>query len=116
MELYRSNFNAINVANKMSQGPQSLAHLVGTKMWWKRAMFGVISICEANAYNAYCFAEEKITRLEWREKLAYELVRFGRYEELLRNPAPDNREHDWLEDVGNARLCVVCHTRTRTRC
>ena len=55
-----------------------MAHLIGTKIWWKRAMFGVISICETNAYNAYCLVEEKISRLEWREKLAYELVRFGR--------------------------------------
>jgi len=52
-----------------------MAQFIGTKMWWERAMLGVISICEA---NVYCHVEEKITRLEWREKLAYELVRFGR--------------------------------------
>ena len=55
-----------------------MAHLIGTKMWWKHGILGVILICETNAYNAYCLVEEKISRLEWREKLAYELVRFGR--------------------------------------
>lgn len=35
-----------------------MAHLIDTKMWWKRAMFEVISICETNVYNMYCSVKE----------------------------------------------------------
>ena len=41
-------------------------------------MCGLISICESNAFSTYCCVEQKIIRLKWRDKLAYELMRFGK--------------------------------------
>ena len=76
-ELYRSNFNSIDVFNRLATGPLSMVHAIGTQVWWKRALFGFISMCEANAYLAYCHTVEGISRHEWRERLGYELVRFG---------------------------------------
>ena len=52
-ELYRSNFNAADVFNKMATGPNSIAKQIGIKVWWKRAFFGFVSLWETYAYLAY---------------------------------------------------------------
>ena len=71
-ELYRSNFNAADVFNKMATGPNSIAKQIGVKVWWKRAFFGFVSLCETNAYLAYNFVTgDKMERPTFKERLAW---------------------------------------------
>ena len=71
-ELYRSNFNAADVSNKMATGSNSIAKQIGIKVWWKRAFFGFVSLCETNAYLAYNYVTgDKMERLTFRERLAW---------------------------------------------
>ena len=64
------------------------------------------SVCETNV-------EQKITRLELHDKLGYKAYEVWEIKNIVRSPAPDNREHNWLEHVGNAQLCAGCRNTTR---
>ena len=71
-ELYRSNFNAADVFNKMATGPNLIARQLVVKVWWKRAFFGFVSLCETNAYLAYYYiTEDSMDWLSFRERLAW---------------------------------------------
>ena len=71
-ELYRSNLNAADVFNKMAIRPNSIGRQIGVKVWWKRAFFGFVSLCETNAYLAYNYVTgDKMERLTFRERLAW---------------------------------------------
>ena len=71
-ELYRSKFNTSDVFNKMATVPNSVAKQIGVKVWWKRAFFGFVSLCETNAYLAYNYViGVKMERLTFRERLAW---------------------------------------------
>jgi hypothetical protein len=83
-ELYRCNFNSVDVFNKLALGPNSLCNVLGTKIWWRRVWMGILGVCETNAYLAYCKTVEKIPRHAFREQLAYHLLRFGGYQEVHR--------------------------------
>lgn len=116
LELYRENFNAIDVFNKIGVGVDSLCHFVGTKVWWKRAFFGFVSICETNAYLAYTQSVENISRLEFRERLGYALVRFGGHIAIIQEPAADGHGHEYLTWVDYAAKCAVCGKQTKNKC
>ena len=71
-ELNKSNFNGADIFNKMATGPNSIARQIGVKVWWKRAFFGFVSICETNAYLAYKYITgDKLEQLTFREKLPW---------------------------------------------
>lgn len=53
MAVYRANFNAIDVLNKMSLGRQSVVTAVGTRTWWKRVMMALVSMSALNTYHAW---------------------------------------------------------------
>ena len=57
-ELYRCNFNSVDIFNKLALGPNSLCNVVGTKIWWRRVWMGILGVCETNAYLAYCKSVE----------------------------------------------------------
>ena len=56
----------------------------------------MISIGGTNAFNAYCYAMEAINRKEQRQRLAYETVRFAGFAALLKSPANDNRNDNFI--------------------
>ena len=71
-ELYRSNFNAADVFNKMAIGPNLITRQIGVKVRWKRGFFGFVSLCETNADLAHNFVTgDKMERLTFRERLAW---------------------------------------------
>lgn len=73
-ELYRNNFNAVDVYNKQACGPTSLINVLGTKSWWKRVWVTLLCMAETNAYLAYCHMHGKISRAKFREELSRQLL------------------------------------------
>ena len=69
-ELYRNNFNAVDVFNRQAIGPNSLINVVGTKVWWKRVLITLLGMAETNAYLAFCHLHGKISRFEFRKRLS----------------------------------------------
>ncbi len=61
----------MDVYNKQAVGGQSLVEVWGTKTWWVRCFGSIVGMCEANAYLAYTHTVEKISRYQFREKLAH---------------------------------------------
>ena len=74
--LYRNNFNAVDVYNRQALGAGSLCQVLGSKVWWHRVFAGFLSLCETNAYLAYCATVKQVQRQEFQEQLAYELCNF----------------------------------------
>lgn len=93
-----------------------MCHQIGTQDWWKRAFFGFVSMCETNAFLAYKRCQQNITRLEWREKLAYALVRFGGFEPLLISPSDTEKGHNYTKWYESKKKCVICKTPQKSRC
>ena len=69
----------------------------------------MISICKTNIYNAYCHTVEAINRIEWRQRLRYDLLGFKGYKTVLKPLANNNKEYILII---NLKVCIVCKVLT----
>eukprot|EP00798_Chlamydomonas_sp_ICE-L_P007868 gene7868-1075_t len=80
LEAYRSNFNAIDCADRLALGPDSIIEVWKTKNVHQRIFAATLAMCEQNAYQvltmyrAHQFGD--LSRDEWRRQLGAALVRF----------------------------------------
>eukprot|EP00798_Chlamydomonas_sp_ICE-L_P002138 gene2138-18187_t len=79
-EAYRSNFNAIDCADRLALGPNSIIEVWKTKNVHHRIFAATLAMCEQNAYQALTtYRAHKfgdLSRDEWRRQLRAALVRF----------------------------------------
>ncbi len=54
-DLYRTNFNAVDLFNRSCFGPYTLQFAVNTKSWVRRMFLAMLGMCETNAMNAYIY-------------------------------------------------------------
>ena len=71
-------------------------------------MFAISSIYETNVYNTYCYTVQAISRMEWCQRLGYELMRFRGYEVFLRSEANNWREYNFIITKEFALVCKAC--------
>mmetsp|Transcript_13531 Transcript_13531/g.34162 ORF Transcript_13531/g.34162 Transcript_13531/m.34162 type:complete len:275 (-) Transcript_13531:78-902(-) len=76
---YRHHFNAIDILNKLSVGPNSVSTVWQTREHMKKFFMCTLAVCETNAYNAYRQFTNRtdMTRAEWKHHLAEELIQYG---------------------------------------
>ena len=76
---YMHNFNAIDILNKLSVGPNIVADVWKTKECLKKFFLYMLALCETNAYKAYTHFTNKMemSRSQWKAALAEGLIRHG---------------------------------------
>eukprot|EP00873_Tetraselmis_striata_P014680 jgi/Tetstr1/434944/TSEL_023940.t1 len=76
---YRHHFNAIDILNKLSVGPNNVSTVWQTREHMKKFFMCTLAVCETNAYNAYRQFTNRtdMTRAEWKHHLAEELIQYG---------------------------------------
>lgn len=98
MAVYRGNFNAIDRLNKETFGRSSVCEAIGTRTWWKRFWFALLSMSVANAYHAYCDPWRKeaiMDRFEFVDRLADGLL---------------NNKYAVAEEAGPAYQITTAHS------
>jgi hypothetical protein len=118
--LYRANFNAVDMFNRMSLAPGSLVEVWQTPRAWHRVFAGVLSFIETNAFfafNAYNDMRVKLTKAQWHSTLADALVNNPFLprapEQVLSAEALEG--HGTLTRGKQAR-CAMCPNRSVQRC
>ena len=86
-DLYRRNFNGVDLFNRDCFGEFSLQHAIRTKSWARRMFLAILGMCETNAQNAYRATVGPITRYEWLVKLSDKLIHNSFLEESAAAPA-----------------------------
>lgn len=116
---YRTNFNAIDVADKLALGPGSIIEVWRTKNVYHRIFAAMVAIMECNAYNAIvCFNKEyhNLSRDDWRRMLATQLC-----DRLSRNQTETlveagHKAHMSLKKLKTSRVCWLCSERSYWTC
>ena len=78
---YRKYFNTIDIHNKLAIGPGTVAAAWKSKRPLMKFFLYILSVIETNAYLAYRFFSDDdpdISRREWKNMLADELIKYGR--------------------------------------
>lgn len=77
-ELYRSNFNAVDLFNRLAFGPGSIGTGISTKSFELRLFLSTLAMAETNAYLAYISKNdircEDMPHREFKYKLAMECI------------------------------------------
>ena len=73
-DLYRQNFNAVDLFNRDCFGKYSVQFAVMTRSWSRRMFLACLGMCETNALHAYRKVVGPITRYEWLVKLSDALI------------------------------------------
>eukprot|EP00873_Tetraselmis_striata_P001836 jgi/Tetstr1/422100/TSEL_012958.t1 len=87
---YRHHFNAIDILNKLSVGPNGVSTVWQTREHMKKFFMCTLAVCETNAYNAYRQFTNRtdMTTAEWKHHLAEELIQYGTAR-MNKRPASD---------------------------
>jgi hypothetical protein len=120
-DLYRSNFNAVDLFNRSCFGPYSLQFAVHTKSWVRRMFLALLGMCETNAMNAYMHTTKTtVTRFEWLLKLSEALINNPWYESDAHEvPEPSTRRSGVCgNQVYNLhrQKCAACAKLTQWEC
>lgn len=73
-DLYRRNFNGVDLFNRDCFGEHSIQMAVKTRSWTRRFFLAMLGMCETNALKAYRQTVGPITRYAWLCKLADALI------------------------------------------
>jgi hypothetical protein len=109
-EMYRSEFNSVDQADKAALGPHSLCDVWQTKKALHRLFAASLAFCESNGYHAMKSTNPKcvkMTRDEWRKSLAYALTCAGSLTGRQRLDM-DVQSHTIMVPIHGQKRCTVC--------
>ena len=74
---------------------------------------GLLGMCETNSYMAFCKSVKWVPRHEYRAMLSYFLLREVGVSPVLKEYAPGDGMHTYVQPIANkgSRVCAVCRKR-----
>jgi hypothetical protein len=120
-DLYRKNFNAVDLFNRSCFGNFSVQFSVMTKSWTRRMFLAMLGMCETNAQNAYKKVVGPVERYQWLTMLADKLINNPWYvEEDVAGPSEPPQPTtfacgNYVRLTGRSK-CHVCKKLTQWRC
>lgn len=73
-DIYRKQFNAVDLFNRDCFGKHTVQFAVQTKSWWRRMFLALLGMCETNAMKAYRYTVGPVGRYDWIELLSEALI------------------------------------------
>jgi hypothetical protein len=107
--MYRSNFNVVDVADKLALGPHSIIDVWVTRNAFHRLFAATLAFIESNAYHAIRCTHphfKDTTRAQWRHLLSTALRNYGT-PMLTRTPATP-LAHSKLVPLDGQLRCRIC--------
>lgn len=120
-DVYRKNFNAIDLFNRSCFGIFSMQFAIMTKSWTRRMFLAMLGMCETNAQNAYKKVVGPVERYTWLTMLSDKLINNPWYVDdnaagpSTIPPVDSFGCGNYVRLRGQCK-CSVCSKKTQWRC